>query len=56
MLGSILLVIGIVVLVGALGSGSFTTGAVGVVLIVAGAVLFWRTSATRAYLNQNKRR
>ncbi|MBQ9042419.1 MAG: hypothetical protein IJ111_06350 [Eggerthellaceae bacterium] len=56
MLGSILLIVGIVVLVGAVGSGSFATGAVGVVLIIVGAALFWRTSATRAYLNQNKRR
>ena len=56
MLGSILLVIGIMVLVGAVGSGSFATGVIGVVLIIAGAALFWRTSATRAYLNQNKRR
>lgn len=56
MLGSILLVVGAVMLMGAVGSGSFATGAVGLILIVAGAVLFWRTSATRAYLNQNKRR
>lgn len=56
MLGSILLVIGIMVLVSAVGSGSFEVGAAGVALIILGIVLFWRTSATRAYLNQNKRR
>ncbi len=56
MLGSILLVVGIMVLVGAVGSGSVASGVVGVILIVGGAALFWRTSATRAYLNNNKRR
>lgn len=56
MLGSILLVLGIIVLVSGVSSGSFGTGLFGVILIVVGAALFWRTSATRAYLNQNKKR
>ena len=56
MLGSILLVFGIMVLVGAFGTGSVSVGIVGVIMIIGGALLFWRTSATRAYLNNNKRR
>ncbi len=55
MLGSIVFGIGIIVLISAVGSGAFETGVIGVVLIVAGLALFWRTSATRAYLKQNKR-
>lgn len=56
MLGTILLVFGIMMLVGAVGGGSFETGIIGVILIIVGAILFWRTSATKAYLDQNKRR
>jgi len=55
-MGSILLIFGIMVIIGGFGSGSATMGVVGIVLTIAGAALFWRTSATRAYLNQNKKR
>jgi len=43
-------------MVSGFGGGSFETGALGVVLLVMGLALFWRTSATRAYLNNQKNR
>ena len=55
-MGSILLIVGIGLLVGGIGNGSFPMGVGGVVLIIVGAVLFWKTSATKAYLDQQKRR
>lgn len=54
-MGSILFIVGIVMLVSAFGSGSFALGVVGVILAVVGGVLFWQTSATKAYLDQNKK-
>lgn len=56
MLGSILLFMGIALSVYGFGGGSIEIGIGGVVLLVVGVILFWRTSATRAYLNHNKRR
>ena len=56
MMGSMLFIFGIVMMVGGFGSNSPTVGVVGIVLTVAGAILFWRTSATKAYLDNNKRK
>jgi len=56
MLGAIVAGLGIMLMVSGFGGGSFETGALGVVLLVMGLALFWRTSATRAYLNNQKNR
>lgn len=55
-MGSILLILGIVLIVAAVGNSSFLMGVVGVILAVVGGFLFWQTSATKAYLDQNKKR
>ena len=55
-MASILLIVGIVMMVSGFGGGSPTTGAIGIALTVVGAILFWRTSATKAYLDGNKRK
>ena len=55
-MGVILFIVGITMLVGAVNSGSIGIGIVGVILAIVGAFLFWQTSATKAYLDQNKRR
>ena len=56
MLGAIVAGLGIFLMVTGFGSGSSGVGMLGVVLLVAGLALFWRTSATRAYLNDQKNR
>ena len=56
MLGAILIGLGIMMMVSGFGGGSTGTGMLGVLLLVLGLVLFWRTSATRAYLNEQKYR
>ena len=55
-MGSLLLFFGIAAMIGGFGNNSPTVGAAGVVLTVLGAILFWRTSATKAYLDNNKRK
>ena len=54
-MGSILFFIGIVCMVTGFGGGSAAMGIVGIVLTVVGAILFWQTSATKAYLDNNKK-
>ena len=56
MLGAIVTGLGIYLMVTGFGNGSSGVGMLGVVLLVAGLALFWRTSATRAYLNDPKNR
>ena len=56
MLGAIVAGLGVYLMVTGFGSGSSGVGMLGVVLLVAGLALFWRTSATRAYLNDQKNR
>ena len=56
MLGAVVAVLGIMMMVSGFGGGSYDTGVFGLVLLVAGLALFWRTSATRAYLNDQKNR
>ena len=55
-MGSILIIIGIGIMVPSFVGGSTTMGVVGLILTVLGAILFWRTSATKAYLDEQKRR
>lgn len=55
-MGSILLILGILAMIYGFGSGAPALGVVGIVLTIVGAILFWRTSATKAYLDQNKKR
>ena len=55
-MGAILFFIGITVMISGFGSGSATTGIVGLILTIVGAILFWQTSATKAYLDDQKRR
>lgn len=55
-MGAILFGIGIFLMVSGFGSGSSMTGVVGIVVTVVGALLFWRTSATKAYLDSHKKR
>ncbi len=55
-MGTLVLGIGIFLMVYGFGSGATSAGAVGIVVTIIGAGLFWRTSATKAYLDQNKRR
>ena len=56
MLGAIVAGLGVYLMITGFGSGSSGVGMIGVVLLVAGLALFWRTSATRAYLNNQKNR
>lgn len=56
MFGAIVAGLGVFLMVTGFGSGSSGVGMLGVVLLVAGLALFWRTSATRAYLNDQKNR
>lgn len=55
-MGGLVSGIGIFLMVYGFGSGATDTGIVGIVVTVVGLGLFWRTSATKAYLDQNKRR
>ena len=54
-MGGILLFIGIMILFPGASNGNTGMVVLGIILMVLGGFLFWRTSATKAYLDRNKR-
>ena len=54
-MGGILFFLGIMILFPSASNGNAGMVVLGIILMVLGGFLFWRTSATKAYLDQNKK-
>ncbi len=54
-MGGILFFIGIILLVTSASNGNAGMVVLGIILMALGGFLFWQTSATKAYLDQNKK-
>ena len=54
-MGGILLFIGIMILFPGASNGNVGMIVFGIILMAIGGFLFWQTSATKAYLDQNKK-
>jgi len=54
-MGGFLFIIGIVFLVPGVSNGNAGMVVLGIILMALGGFLFWQTSATKAYLDQNKK-